>query len=392
MEIENNAGEAVADLVAGLNEAAGSDLYTFVDTGTIGGDAIKVALIYKPGRVTAVNSFAVLDEVAPFTVNTRPPLAQTFAENSSGEQLTVVVNHFKSKNCGSPSGDNADQGDGQGCWNADRLLAAQLVLDWLSADPTGSGDPDVLLIGDLNAYAMEDPVRAFTDAGYANLMAQFNGDAAYSYVFDGAWGYLDHGLSSPSLTPFVTGATEWHINADEPMVLDYTEDYKSPEQLVSLYSDDPFRASDHDPVLIGLNLTQAAEPVLGLAKEVAVGETAVLPGSTVTYTLTLSNSHPVAIAEGVMLTDTLPSAVAFGQWVVRPTGANVVNGEVTWQGTLAGGETVVVVFTAVVQPGAAGEVANTAVFDHPTQSGSATARFTVAEPVRYLIYLPLIRK
>ena len=392
MEIENNAGEAVADLVAGLNEAAGSDLYAYVDTGTIGGDAIKVALIYKPGRVTAVNDFAVLDDVAPFTINTRPPLAQTFAENSSGEQLTVVVNHFKSKGCSGASGDNADLGDGQGCWNADRLLAAQMVLGWLAADPTGSSDPDVLIIGDLNAYALEDPVRAFTDAGYANLMAQFNGDAAYSYAFNGAWGYLDHGLSSPSLAPFVTGATEWHINADEPLALDYNEEFKSPEQIVSLYSDDPFRASDHDPVLIGLNLTQAAEPVLALQKEVEVGETAVLPGSTVTYTLTLSNSHPVAIAEGVLLTDTLPSAVAFGQWVVRPTGANVVNGEVTWQGTIAGEGTVVLVFTAVVQPGVVGEVENTAVFAYPTQSGSASARFTIAEPVRHVLYLPLIRK
>jgi uncharacterized repeat protein (TIGR01451 family) len=391
MELENNPSAAVADLVAGLNEAAGSDLYAYIDTGTIGGDVIKVALIYKPGRVTAVNDFALLDDVAPFTINTRPPLAQTFAENSSSEQLTVVVNHFKSKGCGGASGDNVDQGDGQGCWNADRLLAAQTLLGWLATDPTGSNDPDVLIIGDLNAYALEDPVRAFTAVGYANLMAQFNGDAAYSYAFDGAWGYLDHGLSSSSLTPFVTGAMEWHSNADEPLVLDYNEELKSPEQVASLYSSDPFRASDHDPVLIGLDLSHAAEPVLGLEKGVET-ETAVFPGSTVTYTLILSNSSPVALAEGVRLTDTLPSAVAFGQWVVQPSGANVANGEVTWQGTVAAGETVLVSFTAVVQAGAMGEVENRAVFQHPTQSGSASATFSIAEPVRYWQYFPLIFK
>ena len=51
---------------------------------------------------------------------------------------------------------------------------------------------------------------------------------------------------------------EWHINADEPTVLDYNTDFKSAGQVTSLYAPDAYRASDHDPVVVGLNLAAAA--------------------------------------------------------------------------------------------------------------------------------------
>jgi len=55
----------------------------------------------------------------------------------------------------------------------------------------------------------------------------------------------------------VTGVAEWHINADEPRSLDYNEEYKSASQISSLYDPSSSRSSDHDPVIIGLNMNAA---------------------------------------------------------------------------------------------------------------------------------------
>ena len=129
-------------------------------------------------------------------------------------------------------------------------------------NPTGVNDSDYLIVGDLNAYALEDPITAIkngaddlagTGDDYTDVISQFNTNP-YSYVFDGQAGYLDHALASSSLSSQVTGATEWHINADEPRSLDYNTEFKSLGQISSLYNADPFRASDHDPVIVGLDL------------------------------------------------------------------------------------------------------------------------------------------
>ncbi|MDJ0842948.1 ExeM/NucH family extracellular endonuclease [Crocosphaera sp.] len=256
VEIENNGDVAVSNLVNELNSVTNPGTYDYIATGSIGTDAIKVALIYKTDVVNPVGNFAILDSSVDPTFQdnrNRPALAQTFEEIATGEKVTLAVNHFKSKGSSgltNTNDPNFDQGDGQGFWNATRTDAANALVNWLANDPTNSGDNDYLIIGDLNAYAMEDPITAIKNAGYTNLIEQFNGLDAYSYVFDGQFGYLDHALSNSSLTPQVTGVAEWHINADEPNVFDYNEEFNPP----SLYSVDPYRTSDHDPVLIGLNL------------------------------------------------------------------------------------------------------------------------------------------
>jgi len=259
IEMENSTGvEPLADIVANLPG------YAYIDTGVIGTDAIRVGLIYKPGTVMPVGSHAILDSsVDPRFVDTRnrPALAQTFVETATGARFTVVVNHFKSKGSGCGAGDD-DTTTGQGNCNGTRTLAAQALADWLASDPTGSGDPDLLIIGDLNSYAKEDPIVALQSAGYTDLVAAFGGPAAYSYVFDGQLGYLDHALANPSLTPQVTGVTEWHINADEIPLFDYNDDvrdtgeaaFEEEADVLPLYVVDAFRTSDHDPVLVGLNL------------------------------------------------------------------------------------------------------------------------------------------
>ena len=286
-EIENTTGvEPLGDpalgLVAGLNDMLGDGTYDFIDTGTIGGDAIRVGLIYQPGVVTPVGDFEVLTSAVDPRFDeslSRPALAQTFEENATGERFTVVVNHLKSKGSACPG--DPDLGDGQGNCNLTRLAAAQALVDWLATDPTGSGDPDFLIAGDLNSYAMEDPIDAIkagpddvagTDDDYTNLIAQFQGAHAYSFVFDGQAGYLDHALSNPSLTGQVIGATEWHINADEPDLLDYDTSFKSATQ-DTFFEPDAFRSSDHDPVLLGLDLN--APPTI----EVVAGGTCTAAGT-----------------------------------------------------------------------------------------------------------------
>jgi predicted extracellular nuclease len=248
MELENHPTDAaLQDLVNGLNDIAGAGTYAYVDTGTIGTDAIKVAFIYKPGAVTPLGSPAILDSsVDPAFIDTRnrPALAQTF-QHTTDEIFTVVVNHLKSK--GSACEGDPDTGDGQGNCNLTRTAAATALVNWLEGDPTGSGDADFMIIGDLNSYALEDPITAIKTGGYTDLVQAFGGTNAYSYVFMGQSGYLDHALASSALTARVMGATEWHINADEPPALDYN-DYNQLE----LYSPDQFCASDHDPVIVGI--------------------------------------------------------------------------------------------------------------------------------------------
>jgi uncharacterized protein len=257
MEIENDAppNSAVEDLTAALNAEAGAGTYALVDTGLVGTDAIRVALLYQPATVTPAGDFAVLTSaVDPRFIDTlnRPALAQTFSENANGQRFTVVVNHLKSKGSDCDAVGDPDTGDGQGNCNVTRTKAAAALADWLGADPTESGDDDVLIIGDLNSYAREDPITRLENDGYTNLVESFLGQGAYSFVFDGQSGYLDHALANGSLEPQVTGVTEWHINADEPIVLDYNVEFKSADHVSTLYAPTPFRSSDHDPVIVGV--------------------------------------------------------------------------------------------------------------------------------------------
>jgi predicted extracellular nuclease len=261
MELENDASgnSALEDLVSGLNAAIAAGTYAFIDTGIVGTDEIRVGLIYKPATVTPYHGFAVLDSgVDPTFIDTknRPSLAQSFTQNSNGKRLTVVVNHLKSKGSDCVDVGDPDIGDGQGNCNVTRTKAARALVNWLATDPTSAGDPDILVIGDMNSYALEDPIGAIASAGYVDLVGVLAGPTAYSYVFEGQSGYLDHALASAALAPRVRGVVEWHINADEPVALDYNVEFKSPNHVNTLYAPDPFRSSDHDPVVVGINLIQ----------------------------------------------------------------------------------------------------------------------------------------
>ncbi|HWQ84874.1 MAG TPA: ExeM/NucH family extracellular endonuclease [Anaerolineales bacterium] len=255
LEIENHPADVpTADLVSGLNAVLGAGAYDYIATGAIGTDVIRTALIYKPGRVTPLGSFKVLDtSVDPRFLDdyNRPVLAQTFQDNYTGEIFTVAVNHLKSKGSDCNDVGDPDTGDGSGNCNLTRTAAAEALVDWLAADPTGSGDADFLIIGDLNSYDKEAPIDALVAGGYTDLVFQFLGEEAYSYVFDGQTGYLDHALASSDMVGHITGASIWHINADEADLIDYDMSFKLPAQDL-LYAPDAYRSSDHDPVIVGI--------------------------------------------------------------------------------------------------------------------------------------------
>ncbi|MDX2306135.1 MAG: ExeM/NucH family extracellular endonuclease [Microscillaceae bacterium] len=275
VEIENNNNTALLAVVDALNNEVGAGTYLPVLTGTVGTDAITVAFMYNKNVVAPVGAPAILD-AASFTdpnstgqQRSRPAVAVTFEviDNSNpdfGAKFTVVANHLKSKGAAGASGADLDQNDGQGAWNDTRAKGATALANWLATDPTGSGDPDFLIIGDLNAYKGEAPITNLKNAGYTDLVESFGGSNAYSYVFDGQLGYLDHALANGALTSQVTSVTEWHINADEVPVFDYnnTVDDGAGEQSFeakptgnNLFESNAFRTSDHDPVIVGLNLT-----------------------------------------------------------------------------------------------------------------------------------------
>lgn len=244
--------QALADLTGRLNAAAGYDKWTFVplpvELLAVDRDVIRNAIIYQNHVVQPVGlPVGQVDETVWF--NAREPIAQTFAKD--GDRFTVIANHFKSKSPGTPTGDNVDDGDGQGQWNGDRVRQAAALSRLAQQLQASTGDPDVLLMGDLNAYSQEDPIQALRDAGYTDLGETLD-PGRYSYVFGAASGSLDHAMASPSLTTKVTDLTHWNINSVESFAYQYNGD-------PALYAADPYRSSDHDPVVLGIDLVETCD-------------------------------------------------------------------------------------------------------------------------------------
>ncbi len=319
MEIENHATNAtITDLLTEVNTRCGAPHpYTFVNTGgALGTDQIRVLLIYRTGVLSPVGSpLSDMDGV-----HNRPPTAQTFdvvdATNPAfGQRFTALANHSKSKGCGGASGADLDQNDGQACFAATRLAQANRIISWVNGTVVpAAGDPDVLMLGDFNAYPQETASTAITGAGFSDLETAFLGSAAYSYLFDGQIGHIDYAWSSASLTPQVTGVAPWHINADENPLFDYNDeiDDGAAEQAFEEKPDGSAlvpprvlfqpataqRASDHDPVLLGI----FAVADVSITKTLDTAGPYV-PGQSITYTLVVTNAGPDP-ATNVQVTDT----------------------------------------------------------------------------------------
>lgn len=259
MELENNL-EAEQRLVDALNKEVGEEVFRgcSIPDGFRevpgGKNAIRVGVIYRSDRVAAVGEVSIIaDDAFEWA---RTPIVQSFKSKTSAKPFTVIVNHFKSKGDSDRADEaNKNKGDGQGAYNAARRSQSLAICKYIDELPSDAGKPRVLVIGDLNAYEQEDPIDALRAKGLVDLHGRFGAPPAsddevqdYSYIYYGQSGSLDHAFATDSLANDVTGIGTWHINCDEPRFLDYNEEY-NPK---SLYKADPFRSSDHDPVLIGI--------------------------------------------------------------------------------------------------------------------------------------------
>jgi len=305
MEMENNGFEdnsALHNLVTRLNEQQkdASKHYAYVrlpvtaltDGKFFGGDAIMVAMIYRPALLTPSGDASVIKlpeqryttgGVAK-TAGQRDSLVQTFTLAKSKEPLTLVVNHLKSKGSGCyENGDGkTEPADLQGKCTEFRVSAAKVLGEAVSKLPG-----QVLLVGDFNSYAKEDPIRVLTDYnpatserkivsashtfigeqsyeqlgrevtrsyGLIDLNVKFNKEKAISYSYDGELGTLDYALANPALASKVAGVADWHINSFESSLFEYGSQYTG----TLLKSDNPFSASDHDPIIVDLRLESDA--------------------------------------------------------------------------------------------------------------------------------------
>jgi predicted extracellular nuclease len=266
-EIENDiraddgdrAHDPILTLVEELNEVEGPGTWAWIGELDHYNDyPIRNEMIYRPAAVSPVGSPQTIADDA-FDVSLpgiveplgRPPVAQTFRPVSGSQQpFTVVVNHFKSKSSSCAVLGDPNTGDGQGDCNLTRVAQAEALLEFIDVlDDTSSG---VLTIGDYNSYMMEDPIDTLVAGGLTNLVARFD-EEPYTLVFDGQLGTLDHALATRSMLNWVKGLTIFHINVDEPDILDYDMSFKQPAQ-DALFEPLPYRVSDHDPVIVGITL------------------------------------------------------------------------------------------------------------------------------------------
>ncbi|MFJ2987147.1 ExeM/NucH family extracellular endonuclease [Collimonas sp. NPDC087041] len=289
MEIQNT-DVATNDLLAALNAKVGANTYAAVNSGVFGTDAIKVDILYKPAKVNRIGNVVLPTgtDLTDYTAASgRPPLAQRFSVVGNNGGFWFVVNHLKSKGSCPTKGD-VDLG--QGCFNVARTKQANALNSFVDKLKL-MGESDVLMMGDFNSYLQEDPTKVLEAAGHESLLKRMAANDRYTYVFGGETGALDHAYASTSLKSQVSGVTVWHINADEPTALDYNTDFTTDDR----YAPTPFRASDHDPVLVGLTLAADAavtQPIVTapIPASTKVGETysvnisTALPGGTTTQT------------------------------------------------------------------------------------------------------------
>ena len=212
VEIEQGQS-ALKEIATDLTKNTGRKFSYINDGGSASGTYTKAGYVYCSDRLKPYGNLRHNNQGVSNRKKT-----QAFEDINTGERFLFSVNHFKAKS-------------GRG-----------------SGDKTYFGDEDILIMGDLNAYAMEDPITTLKDGGMIDLHREFHADSSYSYVYRGYAGYLDHALCNKTLYPQVTGMVAYHINSDESD--NYTYD-KSNDLTM-------FRSSDHDPVIVGLRLDRTA--------------------------------------------------------------------------------------------------------------------------------------
>ncbi|MDQ0754264.1 ExeM/NucH family extracellular endonuclease [Arthrobacter sp. B3I4] len=262
MEVENSAqfgknrDDALAKLVDALNIAT-PGIWDYVRTPANAPplsdeDMIRTAFIFKKAAAEPLGESIIHNDTVAFA-SARKPLAQVFKPvgASDDKKFIAIANHFKSKGSAATP---EDTDKGQGNSNLARTAQAQSLLAFSDELQKSKGTTKVFLIGDFNSYGKEDPINVLTAAGYVNQddkAKNADGSAKHSYLFGGLVGSLDHILASPAANAVVTGADIWNINSVESVALEYSR-YNN--NVTDYYVPNQFRASDHDPVVVGLDL------------------------------------------------------------------------------------------------------------------------------------------
>ncbi|GAB4063674.1 ExeM/NucH family extracellular endonuclease [Uliginosibacterium sediminicola] len=332
MEVQNDGGTSIANLVSALNDSVGAGTYSYVDVGTPGDDEIIEGFIYKPAKVKAIGNVQVISD-SRFTVSSglRPSLAQRFQAVSNNGGFWMVANHLKSKGSCPSSSTSTDADYGQGCWNASRTLQAQALRDWVNTLTSSSGESDAIMVGDFNAYLNEDPLAVLEAAGFEALHRRLAGTARYSYVFSGQTGALDHAFVTPSLSSQVNAMTVWHINAEEPEIIDYTV---STSKTDDRYAATPYRSSDHDPVIVGLNLS--ADSAANVTTLSATLPSTATSGTAVSITnLSASNGTALSVNWGDGTTESLALTATSASHTYTTVGTYTITLSLTGSGTSA---------------------------------------------------------
>lgn len=307
-EIENSAkydgaenrDHALSTLVDALNTDAGSQVWAYIPSPAPADqpplaeqDVIRTAFIYKSAKAKPVGPAYILTGSAAFS-NARQPLGQVFKPTggTAEQEFLAVVNHFKSK--GSGTGQDADQGDGQGASNYSRTLQAHALVDFVNGLKTSTGVSRVFLTGDFNSYTQEDPMQILYDAGYTDIGSS-DTDAS-TYVFGGLVGSLDHVLGNSDVMATVKGAHVWNINSVESVAYEYS---RYNYNVTSFYAPGPYRSSDHDPLLVGFT------PPAPVHQEATQLKAAVLPrhpeaGRTALVAAYVKTGNRDAVTDGVV--------------------------------------------------------------------------------------------
>ncbi|WP_457948347.1 ExeM/NucH family extracellular endonuclease [Pseudarthrobacter sp. alpha12b] len=262
MEVENSAqfgknrDDALAKLVEAFNIPT-PGIWDYVRTPAnapplADEDMIRTAFIFKKAAAEPVGESIIHNDTVAFA-SARKPLAQVFKPVGAPDEkkFIAIANHFKSKGSAATP-DDTDKGQGNS--NLARTAQAQSLLAFSDELQKSKGTDKVFLIGDFNSYGKEDPINVLTGAGYVNQddkARNAGGTAKHSYLFGGLVGSLDHILASPAANAVVTGADIWNINSVESVALEYSR-YNN--NVTDYYVPDQFRASDHDPVVVGLDL------------------------------------------------------------------------------------------------------------------------------------------
>lgn len=257
-ELENNK-DSIKTLVSALNKDANKDKWSFIKTGTLGEDVIRVGLIYQTKTITPIGQHKILNPkvMQEFEADkNRDVLLQTF-KDSDNNLFNVAVLHLKSKRCSDAIGADKDQNDGQGCYNASRVKVAQQISDWLAQDPTGQKAQSTIVTGDFNSYLKEDPITLFEKNGYSNLTNDFLTSENWTSIFRGEIGSIDHILVNIQAKKAAQGMTQWHLNSIVQGWFDYNLEAlgKSKDKPKNYYQASPFASSDHDMVIAGFTFS-----------------------------------------------------------------------------------------------------------------------------------------